>query len=286
MTRKTNKDPGRKRAGALALALGFAALLWIVIGGIPTAASKAERAKNSEAGYVLGFGPDFKPLLASRDDLGISVVLAIDCSGSMSEAPKSGGEAKYLEASKALGQVVEVLGRLVKEAPKGQVLKVGVLRFSDQVAEVLPLRVMDEEGIAQLASLVGDPANLAPGGSTAIGAAIEKGAEWLSQSGTILRSLIVVTDGDNRAGVEPSWALSAVYGNRNSASTPDYPVLTSSILVSFIGFDIDSGIFKPLAKYGARILSATNQGELAASLAGILEADITKLEAPALGGGK
>ncbi len=243
-------------------------------------------AKENLDTYVLKFGDDFKPALASRDDLGITVELAIDVSGSMSDSPDSGGAAKYVQASQALGRVVEVLGRLVRNAPEGQVLKVGLLSFNQEVAELLAPTTMDVEGIARLAALVGDPKNLMPGGSTAIGEAIQLGAARLSQSGTILRSLVVVTDGENTAGVAPAWALSALSGNRNSASMPDYAVYTSSILVSFIGFDVDSGIFEPLSRYGARVLSASDQAQLESALSGLLEADVTKLEAPALGGAK
>jgi len=243
-------------------------------------------AKENIDTYVLQFGEDFKPALASRDDLGITVELAIDVSGSMSDSPHSGGAAKYVQASQALVRVVEVLGRLVRNAPEGQALKVGLLSFNQDVTELLPPTTMDVEGIARLAALVGDPENLTPGGSTAIGEAIQIGAARLSQSGTILRSLIVVTDGENTAGLAPAWALSALYGNRNSASTPDYAVYTSSILVSFIGFDVDSGTFEPMSRYGARVLSASDRAQLESALSGLLEADVTKLEAPALGGAK
>lgn len=270
----------KKRQPSLVILLGFIAFA-IVWYGL-TSTQKPARQAGSEASYRLAFREDFKPQLASRDDMGISVVLAVDCSGSMSGPPKAGGSPKYEEASQALGKVVEVLGRLVESAPPGQVLKVGVLKFSSGVSELLPLTVMDKAGIQRLAGIVSDPGNFAPQGSTAIGEAVERAAEWLSQSGTILRSLIVVTDGQNMEGVEPSWTLSAIYNNRNSATTADFPVTTSSILVSFIGFDIDSGLFRPLEAYGARILSATDQSELSAALSSLLEADITKLEAPAL----
>jgi hypothetical protein len=273
----------KKTSPLVLVAIVIAAIAWFLFDDAGGSRAHRVSVKGTEDSYVLKFGADFKPQQASRDDLGISVVLAIDCSGSMSDAPKTGGVAKYVQASTALERVVEVLGHLVKEAPKGQVLKVGILKFNDTVSEVMPLAIMDAAGIAKLDALVRDPSNFAPGGSTAIGMAVEQGVERLSQSGTILRSLIVVTDGQNMEGVAPAWALSAVYNNRNSASTPDFPVLTGSTLVSFIGFDIDSGVFQPLSRYGARIMSATNQSQLAEALSGLLEADVTKLEAPALG---
>jgi hypothetical protein len=279
-------------SGAIALAVtvtivAIAFILFVPANRTATSGeSPFSRARETEATYSLKFGDDFKPALASRDDLGICVELAIDVSGSMSDAPRSGGAAKYVQASQALSRVVGVLDRLVRNAPRGQVLKVGLVRFNQVVEELLAPTTMDAEGIARLARLVGDPKNLSPGGSTAIGDAIQLGAARLSQAGTILRSLIVVTDGENTSGTLPAWSLSALYGNRNSASTPDFPVYTSSILVSFIGFDVDSGTFEPMSRYGARVLSATDRSGLESALSGLLEADVTKLEAPALGGGK
>jgi Mg-chelatase subunit ChlD len=268
---------------ALAIAaVVLVAVIAATIGSFGRSGSRAADARG-ERDYAMDFGPDFKSFLASRDDLGISVVVAIDSSGSMADSPKSGGTAKYIQASAALGQVADLLERLAAGSPRGQVLKVGVLKFNSVVRELLPLTVMDEDGLALLRDIVLDPENFQPGGSTAIGATIENGVRALSQSGTILRSLIVVTDGENTAGVDPAWSLSAVYGNRNSASSTDLPVLTGSTLISFIGFDVDSDAFKRLSGYGPRIASATDQAQLARALSASLEADITKLETPAFG---
>ena len=235
-------------------------------------------------GYVLEFAGDFSPGLAARDDLGISVVVAMDVSGSMSNPPDSGGDDKYKQAAAALGEVVEVLDRLVKDAPEGQVLKVGVITFSGTVNDMMPLTVMDADGIRLLRKLAANPMNFSPNGSTAIGLAIQRGSEMLAQSGTVLRSLIVVTDGENTEGIAPAPVLEAVYANRNSAGTEDLPVYTNATLVSFVGFDIGSGPFHELANLGARVTSAADRSQLAATLSRLLEADVTKLEAPALGG--
>ncbi|MCX7024873.1 MAG: VWA domain-containing protein [Spirochaetes bacterium] len=240
--------------------------------------------RSAEDGYVLAFDESFVPQLASRDDLGISVVLAVDVSGSMSGSPAGGGSPKYMQAATAFSQVVDVLERLVRDSPKDQVLKVGVLKFNAEATPVMPLTELDATGLRKLRALVRDPDTFYPGGNTAIGGALERSVEWLAQSGTILRSAIIVTDGENTAGIKPSWVLSAVYGNRNSASTEEYPVVTNSTLVSFIGFDVDAGKFTPLEKYGARVTAAADQAQLASVLSNLLEADITKLEAPTLGG--
>ena len=101
----------------------------------------------------------------------------------------------------------------------------------------------------------------------------------LAQSGTIFKSLIVITDGENTEGVDPETVLKAIVENRNNKTTPDFPVETSMILTSFVGFDIDSKVFGNLHEIGARVMSAGNKEELDASLKNIFVADITRLEA-------
>jgi len=245
--------------------------------------ASAKPSAEPSAEYSLDFGPDFKPHLASRDDLGISVVIAVDSSNSMLAPPMSGGTPKYRQASAALTAVVELLEKVSRESPRDQILNVGVLGFDDAVREVMPLTRMDEAGLSRLRAIAGNPDSFRPRNSTAIGDAVARGVLELSRSGTILRSLIVVTDGQNMRGADPARVLEAVYSNRNSASRPEAPVITSSILMTFIGFDIDLGYFKAYEEFGARVASASDQEQLASVLSASLEADITKLEAPSLG---
>lgn len=234
----------------------------------------------TEAGYVLQFGPDFKPGLASVDDLGIAVVLAVDVSGSMEDPPARGlQEPKYIQAARTLGQILDFLERLGKsDSMKGLVLKVGIIGFYAEVETIAPLTVMDQAGFAALRQIAANPQNFEPGGRTAIGLALERGAEMLAQSGTIFKSLIVVSDGENTEGVEPGDVLKAINENRNNRSTPDVPVSTRGTLTTFVGFDIDAGLFAPLSQIGARVSAAADQAELRQALEAVLMADISRLE--------
>ncbi len=227
-------------------------------------------------GYYLNFGGNFKTGMNTVDDLGISVVIVMDTSGSMNDNPRSGGEQKYIQATKALATVSRKLVDLSK-TQKDFKIQVGILKFSSGVKTVLPLTLLDEEGIRKLVNAV-DIRNFEPDGGTSIGLAIEAGSCVLAQSGTILNSLIVISDGENTGTLSPDKALGALYANKNTASTEDYIIITNSQMVSFIGFDIGSGIFNNLNKMGARVMSASNQNELENSLKSLLEADITKLE--------
>ncbi len=238
--------------------------------------------------YKLEFDKGFPAGQSYRDDLGITVVVAVDRSGSMNDMPASGlREPKYVQASRALTEVLGVLRELVaKQKGGGLMVKLGLLSFSDEVEVLLPPTELSLASLAQITAFARDPDNFKPGGMTAIGKAVEKGTELLALSGTIMRSLIVITDGENTKGIEPASVLDAVYKDRNTSSKPDLPVTTSSTLISFIGFDIEASRFSELAKQGARVSSAADQDQLVAALKGILEADITRLESPVAPGGK
>ncbi|HUX41460.1 MAG TPA: vWA domain-containing protein [Rectinemataceae bacterium] len=238
-------------------------------------------AAGSAEGYTLQFGKDFRPGMNSVDDLGITIVLAIDVSGSMGDAPAQGGEAKYIQATRALRTIADYLDGL-RSRQKDLVLRAAVLSFSTGVKTIMPLTTLDADGIGKLREIADNPDNFSPEGNTAIGSALEAGTELLAESGTILRSLIVVTDGENNRDPDPVEVMDAIYANRNSASRPELPVSTSTELVSFIGFDTDAGYFQPFEEKGARVTSAGDQAGLERSLKDLLEADVTKLEAPGL----
>lgn len=278
--------PKRKKKadiGYLILAVAGIAL-FMALGGFRSCPGGS--ASKRPARYSLQFSPDFQPALSFRDDLGLSVVVAVDVSGSMGDKPATGPQtAKYVQASGALTEVLKVLEGLVGPQKEGGLLvKLSLISFSDQVRVLLPTTVLNRETLRALEAYASTPDNFRPGGATAIGAAVEKGTEILAQSGTIMRSLIVISDGENTSGIEPESVLEAVYTDRNTASTAEVAVTTSSTLVSFIGFDIDAARFSGLAERGARVTGASDQEELVSELRGLLEADITKLESAGPGG--
>lgn len=239
-------------------------------GGAPESYQKAK------SGYVLRFGDDFRRGMNRVDELGISIAIAVDASGSMSNEPASGGDPKYIQAAAALQAVADYLETLA--AAKGDMkLKVALIRFSGSVSTVMPLTELDTAGILLLRSAC-VPDNFLPQGGTAIGLAMERGAEILAQSGTIFNSLIVITDGENTINPEPDEVMKSIYSNNNDKSTADNPIRTDTQLISVIGFDINSPKFIKLRDLGARLSSAGNREELGAGLKDLLEADITKLE--------
>jgi hypothetical protein len=255
------------------LALAAATLVFATACVAPAAEDEVKTAKK---GYELKFGDAFEPGMNHVDDIGISIVIMMDASGSMADPPSSGGAAKYVQAAEALKKVGDYLSGLATSQP-GITINVAILAFESEVREILPLTKLDEKGIQRLTRACVSK-NFSPGGNTAIGLALERGSGILAQSGTILNSLILVTDGENTAGVAPEKVIAAIYEDRNNKTTEDLPVRTSTQLMSMIGFDVDSPQFVRFGQLGARITAAGDQTELEKTLRDLLEADITKLE--------
>ncbi len=242
----------------------------------------SQETKKTDYRYHLDFGEEFKKGLASEDDLGISIVLAVDCSGSMDDYPvKRSASKKYVIASESLTEIMGFLENFYNKNLKSQKikLKIGLLRFSDNSEVMFNLTEMNDENFIKLKSVTSNINNFIPQYKTAIGETLSKGAEILVQSGTIFKSLIVITDGENTKGVRPEDALTAIVENLNNKNTSDLPVLTDSILVSFVGFDIDADVFSNLKNIGSRVTSADNKEELLSALKNIFLADLQKLEA-------
>jgi von Willebrand factor type A domain len=228
-------------------------------------------------GYILKFNKnDFKTGLNPVGDFGISVVIAVDISGSMADRPRSGGDAKYLQSAAALKTVANFLENIAR-TQKDLKVQVALMKFDDFTDLVMPLTLLNEAGIALLDRKV-DPRNFEPNGGTAIGKAMEAGTEILAQSGTVIKSLIIVTDGENNVSPDPEDVMKAIYTNRNNISTEDMNITTNAQLTSFVGFDIQSPQFGKFRDLGARITSADNQEEIEKGLRSFLEADIKGLE--------
>ncbi len=232
--------------------------------------------------YALKFDEKFNKGLATVDDLGLSILIAVDCSGSMGEYPANDKtKLKYIQASESFTEIVSFFERYLNERKSKDKLKLklGLMRFNSNVEVIFPVTEMNAEEFRKFKEKSSNPDFFSPSGYTAVGLTIEKGTELLMQSGTVFKSLIIITDGENTSGIEPETVLDAVYNNRNNASTKDFPVITSNVLVSFIAFDVDSSVFGGMNRLGARITSAGNKEELLSSLKNIFIADITKLEA-------
>ena len=286
--------PSMPKAVSFVIAL-IAVFLYFVIDGIKsnpgtsssspsnTVTPSAPTTFTSSGKYMLNFSDSFNAALASQDDLGLSIVIAIDCSGSMEETPSGGSStrSKYLIANDSLKEIISFIHKFYNENVKNENLRLrlSVIKFSGSVKVLFPLSDITDESFARLNEIVGKTSNFLPDGKTALGETLETGTELLVQSETIFKSLIVITDGANTTGVEPETVLDAIVNSDNNKNNSDFPVLTNSVLVSFIGFDVNMNSFSRLNRLGARITSAADKEELNENLKALFLADITKLEA-------
>ena len=272
-------------AAALAVALiaigvaSAAVLTGCAPSGQATGATNSQKKdpNKGKAGFTIRLGDDFSVGKNFIDDMGLSVALVVDVSGSMSDRPKAGGQPKYVQASESLARVLTFLCDLSLKRPDVPI-NVVIYRFSEEVEPVVAMTRVSET-LRTAIPKVTDPELFEPQGGTAIGLAMERACASLAQSGTIMNSMIVITDGENTEDPNPEDVLLGMASNKNDKCTVDQPVYTDSQLVSFIGFDVSESIFGPLSRSGARIISAKDGAEVTACLTKILDADITRLEA-------
>ena len=122
-------------------------------GNAPGSSSPSEKSTPEYTGYTLEFGEDFKTGMNFVDDFGISVSIVVDVSGSMNDRPASGGDQKYIQATRALTTIAKYLENLAL-TQKDLKIQVSVLKFSGNVWEVLPLTVLNDDGIKKLKSIL------------------------------------------------------------------------------------------------------------------------------------
>jgi hypothetical protein len=133
-----------------------------------------------------------------QEGLGASVAILLDNSGSMEEAPGTGGGSKAAIAREVLERVLSQTDSFVTRQP-GFPVNVGLYVFNKRVVRALPIGPYDGARFrATLAALK------APDGGTAIGDAMEVAVTDLYSAGTIRKYILVVTDGENTEGADPA----------------------------------------------------------------------------------
>jgi len=233
------------------------------------------------SGYVLQFNRDFIPSLSAVDQTGISLVIAVDSSSSMQDPLTEGGDPKYLILTKLVHDLVDYLEVFLTKYPqKKNVVKIGILTFHTHVEELVPLTVLDKEGFVAIRKVLEDPRLFEPGGRTCIGEAIEKGAEILGQSGTLMRSMILLADGENNTEPNPVNVMWAMHENRNTASSIDVPVRTRATQVNLIGVGESDPAYAALSQAGVRVHYPKTPKELKKQLLDVVALEFDKLDAP------
>ncbi|HYD41855.1 MAG TPA: vWA domain-containing protein [Anaeromyxobacter sp.] len=186
---------------------------------------------------------------------GAAVAILVDVSGSMQES--WGGAMKSEAARRALSEALEATGEFRKRHPDRPV-KVGVIAFSDEVQQVMPMGDYDPERVEQALGAIPYTS-----GRTAIGAALDAAREALYRSGAIRKYILVITDGENNRGPDPEDVAREIAQRSNGA-----------VSISLVAVDVDPGAFGFVRELGGDVLSPQDPAALRAAVQQIYEGKI------------
>ena len=194
---------------------------------------------------------------AGDEGLGASIALLMDVSGSMSSAAKGDTRPKYIVAREALRAMLEATDSFVVRQP-GFPINVGLYAFNGDVTPLVPVKPYNREELRKALAFSPEP-----GGSTAIGDAMDLARADLYRAGTIRKYLLVITDGENTSGRSPRDVAREI-ATRSEGAVRQY----------FVAFDVDASRFAFLKEVNGEVLGAANGIALKAGLDSIYRGKI------------
>jgi hypothetical protein len=197
---------------------------------------------------------------------GIAIAIVYDTSGSMRETvrAKSGNAAKFMVANAALKTLAAQIEKFVTNQPAASALPVsaGLFVFDRNSArQVIAVAPFNRGAFDEFTRGFSEPSGNTPLGNSVLVA----GQALLTDSGR-RKHLVVITDGKNTVGSEPSVTLPRL---REQAAGQE-----TSVAVHFVAFDVDARIFDPIRKQGATVVSAADEKQLNSQLDFILQKKI------------
>jgi hypothetical protein len=200
----------------------------------------------------------------SRAAEGVAVALVYDTSGSMREAVrdgKAGRSPKYVIGNRALEAVVAKIERFATNGSARHV-QAGLFTFSgNSAAEVVKFGKFDAAAMRKWLKEYPGPTS-----GTPLGAALETASRAVLKSELPQKHVLVITDGMNTAGPDPSQVLPQLMREAERKGV--------ILFTHFIAFDVAARVFEPLRKHGATVVGAANEQELNGQLDFILEEKI------------
>lgn len=228
-------------------------MLWLV-SSIPSAPPAAEAAPFQ---LNLSGAPIVPPEQVQLGSVGL--MFCLDVSGSMGAMA---GERRKIDTSKAaMRRVFAHVAAYIQSAPD-KTVKVGLCSFSTRATLLHPLGRFDENRLTQAIQ------DLQPTSSTAIGDAMTLALRELLKAGVESKAIIVMTDGENTAGVQPDQVMQAIRRNDNNQRA-----LTDDVKVFLVAFDVNAKVFEKVKTAGASVVESRDS----ASLEGILKAVVEEV---------
>lgn len=206
-----------------------------------------------------GGGPrDLSPYVpAVAEKPGAAVAILVDTSGSMKEQVPGDTAPKAVVAEMALSKMLAATDAFLEKHPDYPV-KVAVLSFSGEARTLLPVQLYDRQAVRSALAKLPEP-----DGMTAIGRGMEAAVQELYRSGAFRKYMIVLTDGENTAGIGPNVMAHEIH-RRSEGSIPMY----------FIAFDTSPATFGFLEEVGGDVVGAGNAAQLEEVLRSVYEGRI------------
>jgi hypothetical protein len=196
---------------------------------------------------------------------GVALAIVYDTSGSMAERVPDGtghNSPKYEIATRALGQVVDRLEAFAAAPGGPRRLDTGLFVFRGMGAEAaVPFGPFDAGALR--AWIKHAPP---PNGTTPLGEAVRTATEAVLGSPLKRKHVLVLTDGENTAGPDPTATLPRLQAAAARAGT--------TFSVHFVAFDVDAKRFNAVKDLGATVVGAADERELDAQFEFILERKI------------
>jgi len=176
-----------------------------------------------------------------------SAVYIVDTSGSMDE--NLNGERKIDLAKKSLHEIID--GYNVYDSQHHN-LEIGIIKLNGDIAtveRVMQLQPFDYNALSFAID------NLEASGGTPLGKALAYAERELDQYATGKRDLVLLTDGANTDGRDPSGVWQSIVTENNGSG--DYPTR-----LSVIAFDTSKRNFAGLEAQGVKVYEAKDGAEL------------------------
>ncbi len=207
------------------------------------------------------------PCAQATGDEGIALAIIYDTSGSMHDpVPSREGKptAKYVIANRALTEIAHELRTFVASGTNGSPrrLDAGLFIFKGNgTAEAIPFGPFVSTTFEDWAARFHTPS-----GNTPLSTSLVVAANCLLKSPLARKHILVITDGMNTVGPQPSTVWPRLKRRAEKKGT--------SLSVHFVAFDVAASVFAPLMNEGATVVSAADERQLSEQLDFILQRKI------------
>ena len=215
---------------------------------------------------LVALGQGASRVIAAEEE-GVALAIVYDTSGSMKDPVRDANgkpSPKYVIANRALKAIANQIQAFATNSPAGARRKIqaGLFVFSgDSARQAVPFGPFDAAALENFARHFSNPS-----GNTPLGNALTLAGQAVLDSPLPHKHVLIITDGMNTAGPKPEETLPVL--QRKAAQKG------GSVSVHFVAFDTDAGVFNPVKKLEATVVSASNEKQLNTQLEFIMQRKI------------